>query len=536
VSRLLAALGVAPSTPAPARPAPAPSFPTKEEIAARFSREGGGKAPVKWSADLGRILALPRRDLATAYSAAEVDALQSRLRRPRPECVCAKFTPPRPCPTHLKPIQALALLEAARVGGLLAPIGVGHGKELTCLLLPLVIPGVKTAVLMTQGNLRTQLVGAEGRPGDVDYYGGHWNLPYIVGQQFFRPGPALHIYSYDNLSRQSGTVMLERIAPDLIILNEAHNLRPGRNGKPSTRASRFARYMADHPETKLCALSGSMTARSIKDWAHFAAMAFGPERSPVPVDRWALEEWATALDPDPQGLAPPGALLKFCGPDAGGPEGEDVRSGFSRRRNDTAGVVATHESAIGTSLVIRERPLKLPAQKIRTREDDLREHPAETTLAGHISAAHAGIRPDGEEATEGLLCVAWARQLGSGFFHRWRYPRGEPLELINEWFARRQRWNRTMREKLAHPSRTSTRPGSARTQRAASTRRALSGGRRGRKSEPTWEPRLYPEAPIAGCEMRWIEKTHFHPVGSSGRRSRSRSSPCPRRSGSTTSW
>jgi hypothetical protein len=167
VSRLLARLGGA--VPAPARP----SFPTVEEIAARFERSAA-RAPVGWSADLGRVLALPRRDLETAYSAADVAALEARLRGPGP-CTCAKASPPRPCPLRFRPIQAWALLEAARAGGLLAPMGVGHGKELVCLLLPVVM-GAKTAVLMTQGNLRSQLLER-----DWNYYGGHWRLPNLAG-------------------------------------------------------------------------------------------------------------------------------------------------------------------------------------------------------------------------------------------------------------------------------------------------------------------------------------------------------------------
>lgn len=62
-----------------------------------------------------------------------------------------------------------------------------------------------------------------------------------------------------------------------------------------------------------------------------------------------------------------------------------------------------------------------------------------------------GVRPDGEELVERLQQVACARQLASGFFHRWRYPRGEPLELITEWFAKRQAWNRELRQRLTHP-------------------------------------------------------------------------------------
>jgi hypothetical protein len=43
------------------------------------------------------------------------------------------------------------------------------------------------------------------------------------------------------------------------------------------------------------------------------------------------------------------------------------------------------------------------------------------------------------------------RQLSYGFYYRWIYPHGEPKELIDEWFNRRQEWHRELRQKLKHP-------------------------------------------------------------------------------------
>ena len=152
--------------------------------------------PVAPSAELYRIAALPRRDLATAYTPADVAALEDRLRRKdgRP-CVCAKMG--RRCPTNLLPVQAQALLEAERAGGLVAPIGVGHGKTLVDLLLASVM-GAKKAVLLVPAQLRPQLLER-----DWPYYGGHWNLPNIVlsSASEFRPGASsLHVITYNKLS------------------------------------------------------------------------------------------------------------------------------------------------------------------------------------------------------------------------------------------------------------------------------------------------------------------------------------------------
>jgi len=315
----------------------------------------------------------------------------------------------------LRRVQAQALLEAPRVGGLLAPIGTGHGKELTTFLMPMVMPGCRVAVLFIPANLLPQF------QVEWSYYGAHWRLPNLAGGRWFRVGlPVLHVVSYNKLSSQEATNLLERIRPDLVILNEAHNLKDPK----STRTGRFLRYFEEHPRTRLVALSGTFASKSIKDYAHLSRLALG-EGSPLPLAHHVVEEWGTALDPG-KVVAPPGALEQLCEP------GEHVREGFQRRRNSTRGVVATEESALDKPLIIRERKLgAVPAQ-----------------ILAFIELAHAGERPDGEQFQEQLQSVACARQLSAGFFHRWRYPRGEPPELIEKWFARRKEWNKEVWEEL----------------------------------------------------------------------------------------
>ncbi|WP_223744888.1 helicase [Corallococcus sp. AS-1-12] len=389
---------------------PRPSTPQDgASVAVDFSRTG--RSPVGWSSDLSRILALPRRDLATSYAAADLEALESQLRAPPGPCSCA----PRPCPSRLRRIQALALLEASRVGGLLGPIGTGHGKELTTFLMPMVMPSCRVACLFIPASLLPQF------NAEWDYYGAHWRLPNLAGGRWFWPGrPVLHVITYNKLSSQEATNLLERIRPDLVILNEAHNLKDPK----ASRTGRFLRYFEKRPETRLVALSGTFASKSIKDYAHLSRLALR-EGSPLPLAHHVVEEWGTALDPG-KVVAPPGALERLCEP------GEHVREGFGRRRNDTRGVVATEESALDKPLVIRPRHLG----------------PVPAEVLAFIELAHAGERPDGEQFQEQLQAMACARQLSAGFFHRWRYPRGEPPELVEKWFARRKAWNKEVWEEL----------------------------------------------------------------------------------------
>lgn len=386
-----------------------------------------GRPPVGGSADLNRVLTIPRRDLSRVYTAGALARLEHELSSPG-RCVCASQG--RDCPTSLKPIQAQALLEARAAGGLFAPIGVGHGKTLIDLLLPMVVP-CKTAVLLIPANLRTQLLER-----DVPYYGGHWALPNIVPGQFFVAGrPTLHVITYSKLQQMDSSELLTRLQPDLLICDEGHNLKSPKG----PRVSRFRSYFEQRPDAKLCVLSGTIAARSILDAAHLSAFALG-DQSPYPRDHRSTEDWAAAIDPcqcealkNPSVVcacrAAPGALERLCEP------GEHVRDGFRRRRNETRGVVATAESAIGTSLVLRRRmPGPVPAELLK-----------------YIAEALAGTRPDGDRFQEKLQGAACARQLASGFYHRWKYPRGEPAEVIAEWFAKRKAFNSEVWDAMKRP-------------------------------------------------------------------------------------
>lgn len=413
---LPAAAAARPTTPA-APPAPL----TPQDVAARF-----GKPPVRMSADLARVLGLPRRKLADSYSPAEYAALEDRLRGPNAgmKCICRTFDPPRACPDHLRQVQRWALLEAARCGGLLGLIGVGHGKTLIDLLLPLVVPGCKDAVLLVQPSLIPQL------RSDWDFYGGHWKLPNLGGGRMFTAGrPVLHIVSYAKLSNQEGTDLLTRIKPDLIICDEVQNLKD----PSSARTIRFLRYFKAHPTTRLVGLSGSMVGRSIKDFAHIAERAL-KVLSPLPLHHPTVEEWALALDRGTL-VAPPGELARFADAVERCETQPEARRIFQRRLSETPGVVVTEGELPPIALTIRVRnPGPLPLE-VRTA----------------ISTAHLGERPDGEQFQEELQAVQCARQLACCFFHRWRYPRGEPPELILKWFEKRQAWNREVREMLKRP-------------------------------------------------------------------------------------
>ena len=380
----------------------------------------GQKAPTD-SDELRRVLAIPQRTVDDLDREAMIELVGRRLRLPPRACVCQSRYQ-RNCILTLKSAQAQSLYEMGIAGGLLGPIVVGGGKTALNILAAAVIPGVKTAVLLVPSKLVEQL------KAEYMLWSEHWKVPSMVapkGWAVIQPGrPAVHVIPTSQLSQAKATTLLEALAPDLIVIDEAHHFR-----YPDTaRTSRLLRYFVAHQETKLCAWSGSLTDKSVKDYGHLSALALR-ERSPLPLSPDVLREWAAAIDPPPPGKAPApiGALKALCN------VGESLQHGYRRRLLATRGVVATDHGGIDASLYMHERdPGPLPQEV----EDAL------------VNVRSSWQRPDGEELVDNFALSKCARELAAGFFYRWKFPRGEPRELIDRWLKIRRNWHAEVRSKL----------------------------------------------------------------------------------------
>jgi hypothetical protein len=388
------------------------------------------RSPVSTSSDLERILKLARRpplDLNSPRAEALVELMTARLRRPdRPPgtaCGCAELG--RLCIDRLLPSQAWALWEAPLAGGLLAPVGVGAGKTLLDVLMPMVMPECKVAVLFVPPGLVGQLVD------EYDAIAEHFVVPSLIlplgrDGRFQAGRPATHVLPYSRLSRPEATDYLKRLAPDLMLADECHRLK----NRLAVGTGRVLRDLAGRPETRLCGWSGTITSNSILNFTHLAAFMLG-EGSPVPLEPSEAEAWASALDPS-DWPAPAGALKALATP------GESVLAAVGRRIRETRGVVSTvgAKDDIGASLVLRERdPGPLPGA-LRIIATEVRK---------------TWVRPDGEELVDALSVSACIAQLNCGFYYRWRFPgRPDPLD-VDAWFAARKAWGREMRERLKRP-------------------------------------------------------------------------------------
>ncbi len=376
---------------------------------------------VTQSRDLARILELPRRKRPSAEELQELSKKwTAKLGRGTVSCNCASYK--RACPTPLLPVQAWALEEMSLYGGACDPIGVGDGKTLLDLLAALVVPNTRTAVLLVLASLREQLLEV-----DWDFYGQHWHLPNRAGGRWLLPNmPVVHVLAYSELSGAANTDRLSKIAPDLIIADEAQALR----NTTSARGKRFGRHMSGDNPPRLCAWSGTLTSKSLCDYAALAAGALG-ENSPTPLHYPVVKEWAGALDPVPLGQmpTPAGELMRFCEP------GETVNEGWRRRLTETPGVVSSPEDGnYKGALYIRERKVVMP----------------KAVQDAYDKFAAGWERDDGERVVLGLEAARYLRQLASGLYTRWRWPRQEALPVRNRWIAARKLWHSEQREKLKH--------------------------------------------------------------------------------------
>ena len=355
----------------------------------QYAKENFGfRARVAYSGEFRRIELLPRRIWdRSPYVEELVSLLTNELKTPAGTM-------------ELWKAQAAALNDCLLYDGAFLPVGVGEGKALISLLAPVVMEAERP-ILFVPASLRDQT-----NRKVVPEMSNHWRL--------FR---SLPIYSYSALSLEKNAKLLEEYKPDLIILDECHEVKNKRAG----RTRRLVRYFKENPATKCVAMSGTVSNRSLKDFAHIIEWCL-KEGAPIPIKWNELTEWSDAIDegiPEGQGVAP-GALARFC------EDGENVRQGFRRRLTETPGVVATKESKLGTSLVIQEKPLEVPS-----RVRDMIDHMRDTWTT-----------PNGDIITEPVELWRHVRELALGFFYRWEPP------APRDWLDARREWKKEVREQI----------------------------------------------------------------------------------------
>lgn len=346
---------------------------------------------VQNSAELDRILRIPRRRWTDAQAEALADRLTAALKTPAGT-------------QRLRPAQAVALAEIGLYRGAFVPIPTGGGKTLVQFLAGAMIPGV----LRPMGLMPAHLI--EEKEAEMREYRKHWKIPAF-----------LRLDSYQGMSRVSKKDFLFESKPDLVAPDEGHMLANPDAG----RTKRVRRYLESAPGCSFVCLTGTPTDTSLRQCAHL--MKWSLRRlCPVPVTHLDLDEWYRALDLDvvPNRRLAPGALERLRSPDAS--PWEDIRETFQEKLRDTPGVIMYSPPDISTPIEIRSHVLPLcPAQV----------------------AAFADLRKDWK-TPDGLLCrdgvEIWrhAREISLGFYSVWT-PR--PPE---DWREARSAWARECRAVL----------------------------------------------------------------------------------------
>lgn len=342
---------------------------------------------VSISAELIRVVNMPRRSLEV-YDESFALALSLEMRREG-----SNFC--------LKTKQAAMLVEAVEARGLFGMLGVGGGKTVVAPLFGMVLQ-LSPVVLLVPPSLKIEITQKV--------------IPWLRKEIDFEPP---HVVSYAELSTVAGGDVLDRLRPRVIVLDEVHNLK----NKAAARTKRFLRYMAEHPNTIVIALSGTITRRSLMDFWHIIQLSHKGPTVPVTTSWREAKDWASALDPqvpEDQRMLP-GALLRLCRP------GEEARAGFNRRLIDTEGVIGGSAEDVGASLVFKKiKPVVPP--KIEEALTRLRKF-WET--------------PGGEAVSDAKDFARKARELSQGFYYVWDWPDGKPDQ---EWLDARKLWRQTVAE------------------------------------------------------------------------------------------
>lgn len=377
-------------------------------------------APVSNSAELERVLALPRRaprtpeqwrELARAWSYALLnDAGRAELARiealPEPaRSEAFRKHAKNHCPLLLNEIQTQVLLERSETGGVYVAATVGAGKTLLTWLLVVIGNADRPLVLVPASS--EQETHTKFRA--ISKY---WRAPRVIP----------HVETLDWLSREplglctcrgcSGQDLPPGVAPGglrptQVVVDEADLLRAAKSG----RTLRFVRYVTTHlAECSADFLTATPMRKRLQDFAHLMILALR-RRAPLPINAADLRAWGSALDFAAGEPVPFGALIQFV------PEHErdavaalpymkaleKVVEAFSKRLLETPGVIVSTKQSCDQPLTLRffSAPFDLTLAKAF---EDFR-----TTQC----------TPDGWDVDDPLSAFQYGTELSCGFYSMW---------------------------------------------------------------------------------------------------------------------
>lgn len=322
--------------------------------------------------------------------------------------------------------QIYAIIAYLTTNGGCHPIGVGWGKTLTTLMVAQAAmdKGLKKIVLLIPPEVLAQFIN------DVKtirrwikfvcplhYIGGRNREQRRLIAQSNKPG--IYVITYSMLSTKDTSEILEAIAPQLIIPDEAHKL--GRRN--SARTKRILHYVDHHPGTELCCLSGTLTSKTIKDYYHLIQRSLR-KWNPLPNVEAIANEWATMIDSQASTTNQAGPLLPLVAwaqhnfPDQVIEESlPGFREAYRLRLNSSPGVVSSGAADIGTSLILSNRVVT-----------NFKDVEGWTRLDQLMTAVNEEwITPNGDEIEHAIHSWKWLNELTAGFYNELVWPEPDIL-------------------------------------------------------------------------------------------------------------
>ncbi len=339
---------------------------------------------------------------------------------------------------RLKRAQAEGLAAYDWAKGGLFRVNVGGGKTLLSLMLAqrmLVVKGMERVILYIPPHVWGQLVDT-----DIGWARSRVPITYPIHLLGNRTKGArmelakskrrgLYIIPYSLLSTQDAEEMLDAINPQGLIADEAHRLR----NSEAARTKRITRLLKKK-DIEFVAMSGTLTSKSVKDYAHLSKFALH-DFSPLPNIHNLADGWAQVLDAGAdqeqasgKATGPVMPLVRWAqvnfpserarlSPDVAG-----FRHAYKQRMESTPGVVTSDED-IGVSLVIVNRPVD--GFKKGDKPYDTSEWARLKELIRKVE--EEWVTPNGDEIDHAMLTWKWLNELCSGFYNQLTWPTVETL-------------------------------------------------------------------------------------------------------------
>jgi hypothetical protein len=327
---------------------------------------------------------------------------------------------------RLWPTQVSAVMGYLNYSGGLLPIGVGWGKTGISLMIAEAAyrKGLRKILLLIQpqnvsGLLKRHIPEWRRRvPLSTPYHflagRGASARASIVQSQ----APGVYVFPYSLLSATDAISMLEEIRPEIVIADEAHNLK----NPHAARTKRLLHFLREQdPRPELVAMSGTITDKNIQDYHHLAVLALR-DNCPMPRTSSMTFFWGQIINAD--GGVNNGYAKSLMAPLLGwarqhfpnetfrSDQQESFRRAYRHRFTSAPGVTATGDEEIGVTLRLENLPCPDPGGKlkelIRGVEEDM-------------------MTPQGEPIDHALHTFKWRYELTSGFYLAQVWPTVEAL-------------------------------------------------------------------------------------------------------------